>query len=138
MSPSELRRHGLEINADGRRRSAAELLAHPEIDLARLAVIWPALGALAPGIAEQIEIDGKYRAYIERQEADIRAFRRDEALALPADLDYRAIGGLSAEVRQILDQARPATLGAASRIPAVTPAALTALLRYVRRLPEAA
>ena len=83
-----------------------------------------------------MEIEGQYAGYLKRQEADIRAFRRDEDLRLPPDLDYAAIPSLSAEVRQKLAQARPATLGAAGRISGVTPAALTILLKYVRRRPE--
>jgi tRNA uridine 5-carboxymethylaminomethyl modification enzyme len=84
-------------------------------------------------IAEQLEIDAKYQGYLSRQEADIRAFRRDQALALPEDLDVAAVPGLSNEVVAKLTAARPATLAAASRISGVTPAALTALLGYVRR-----
>ncbi len=132
-TPNSLAAAGLAINQDGVRRSAFELLRYPEIDLARLADVWPELRTLEPGIARQIEIEGRYQGYLARQEADIRAFRKDEALELPADLDYGAIGGLSTEVRQILSKARPATLGAASRIPGVTPAATLALLRFVRK-----
>ncbi len=133
LSPSALRRHGILVNADGMARSAAELLAHPGIDVARLCAIWPELGALAPDIAEQLEIDARYAGYLERQARDIAAFRRDEALLLPETLDYVAVGSLSAEIRGKLAAARPATLGAAARISGVTPAALVALLQYVRR-----
>jgi tRNA uridine 5-carboxymethylaminomethyl modification enzyme len=133
LSPPALEKHGMAVNADGILRSVADLLGHPGIDLARLAEVWPELHGIAPEIAEQLEIDGRYRGYLERQEAEIRAFRRDEQLALPRDLDYGAIGSLSAEVRLKLSAARPATLGAASRVSGVTPAALVALLRHVRR-----
>ena len=133
MTPSAARRHGLTVNLDGVARSAHDLLAYPGIDVARLAPIWPELGALPAPVAEQIEIEARYAAYFGRQEADVRAFRRDETLVLPDVLDYRAIGSLSKEVYEKLAAARPATLGAASRIPGVTPAALTALLRYVQR-----
>ncbi|MEX0815415.1 MAG: tRNA uridine-5-carboxymethylaminomethyl(34) synthesis enzyme MnmG [Dongiaceae bacterium] len=132
-SPTRLRAEGLTVNRDGVRRSAAELLAYPGVDIARLAAIWPLLGDLAADIVEQLEIDARYAGYLGRQEADIRAFRRDEGLRLPSELNYTAIGGLSTEVRQKLAATRPATLGAASRISGVTPAALTALLRFVRR-----
>jgi tRNA uridine 5-carboxymethylaminomethyl modification enzyme len=138
LSPSALARHGLAVNADGIARSAAELLAHPDIDVARLTMVWPQLGALSPTIAEQLEIDARYAGYLERQARDIAAFRRDEALLLPEVLDYGVVGGLSAEVRGKLAAARPATLGAAARISGVTPAALIALLQYVKRRPEAA
>ena len=136
LSPTALRRRGLMVNADGIARSAAELLAHPGIDMARLAAIWPELSAISPHIAEQLAIDALYAGYLERQARDITAFRRDEALLLPDGLDYGAIGGLSAEIRGKLAAARPATLGAAARISGVTPAALVALLQYVKRRPE--
>jgi tRNA uridine 5-carboxymethylaminomethyl modification enzyme len=135
LSPTALRQHGIAVNADGVARSAAELLAHPGIDVVRLAAIWPALGGLAPDIAEQLEIDARYAGYLERQARDIAAFRRDEALFLPESLDYAAVGSLSAEIRSKLAAARPATLGAAGRISGVTPAALVALLQYVKRRP---
>ena len=131
-TPNQLARHGLMVNADGVRRSVADLLRYPDLSLARLAVIWPELAALEPAIAEQIEIDGRYAGYRERQEADIAAFQRDENLHLPETMDYRQVGGLSAEVQQILTRQRPMTLGAAARIPGVTPAAIIALLRYVK------
>jgi tRNA uridine 5-carboxymethylaminomethyl modification enzyme len=137
-SPSALARYGLTVNADGVPRSAAELLAHPDIDVARLGEIWPELGAISQDIAEQLEIDARYSGYLDRQARDIAGFRRDEALALPDALDYAQIGGLSAEARGKLAAARPATLGAAARISGVTPAALVALLQYVKRRPQAA
>jgi tRNA uridine 5-carboxymethylaminomethyl modification enzyme len=138
MTPPQLRRHGIDVNEDGQRRLAADLLARPEIDLPRLARLWPELGSIRPDVAEQMRIDARYRSYIDRQSADIRAFRRDEALALPADLDFSSVGSLSTEIREKLLAARPATIGAAGRIPGMTPAALVALLKYVKRLPEAA
>jgi len=133
LGPSALRRHGIEVKADGVARSAADLLACPDIDLPRLAAVWPELAALPPDIAEQLEIDARYAGYLDRQERDIAAYRRDEALLLPETLDYAGIGGLSAEVRGKLSAARPATLGGAARISGVTPAALVALLKHVRR-----
>jgi len=132
-TPAELQRMGIAVNQDGVRRSAADLLRYPEIDLSVLSRVWPELGEVPADIGEQLEIDGKYAGYLDRQEADIRAFRKDEQLALPDDLDVDAIGSLSTEIRQKLRQARPATLGAAARIPGVTPAALVALLRHVKR-----
>jgi tRNA uridine 5-carboxymethylaminomethyl modification enzyme len=136
MTPPALKRQGIMVNEDGITRSAAELLAFPGIDIARLARVWPELGSLAPDIAEQLEIDARYAGYLERQERDIASFRRDEALLLPPDLDYRAVGSLSREIREKLASARPATLGAAARISGVTPAALVALLKHVKRRPD--
>jgi len=131
-SPSQLKAAGFSIAQDGVRRKASELLGHPGIDLAALAKVWPELRDLRLDVAEQIEIDGRYAGYLDRQEADILAFRRDEALHLPDALDYASVGGLSAECRMKLAASRPATLGQAARIPGITPAALTALLGHVR------
>lgn len=133
MTPPELAKRGLSINQDGQLRSAAMLLGYPDMSVARLAAIWPELAGLAPEIVEQIEIDGLYAGYMERQEADILAFRKDEGLILPEGLDYDAVGGLSNEVRAKLKQHQPGTLGQAARISGVTPAALSALLGYVRK-----
>jgi tRNA uridine 5-carboxymethylaminomethyl modification enzyme len=132
-SPSALAKQGISINQDGVVRSALDLLAYPDIDWARLVTLWPDLGSVPAGIAEQLTIDARYEGYLSRQREDIAAYRRDEALELPSDLDYGAVGSLSAEVRQKLSAYRPATLGQAARISGVTPAALIALLKYVRR-----
>jgi len=133
MTPAALNKQGIAVNQDGQPRTALQLLGYPGIDMPRLAQLWPELGGLAPAIVEQIEIDARYAGYMERQEADILAFRKDESLSLPTGLDYDAIGGLSAEVRLKLKAAQPATLGQAGRISGVTPAALSALLGHVKR-----
>ncbi|HTJ63646.1 MAG TPA: tRNA uridine-5-carboxymethylaminomethyl(34) synthesis enzyme MnmG [Alphaproteobacteria bacterium] len=132
-TPPELDRAGIHVNADGVRRSAADLLRLPDVDFPRLTALWPELGRLSARAVEQIEIDARYAGYLNRQEADIRALRRDDSLMLPADLDYTTVGSLSNEMRQVLGRTRPETLGAAARMPGVTPAALAALLRHVKR-----
>lgn len=132
-TPNELEAHGIGVNKDGVRRSVSALLAYPDIDWEALAGVWPELSAIEPEIREQIEIDALYSGYMDRHEADIAAFKKDEALKLPESLDYASVGSLSNEVRTKLEQARPETLGAASRIPGVTPAAVVALLRHVKR-----
>jgi tRNA uridine 5-carboxymethylaminomethyl modification enzyme len=131
-TPTRLKAQGFAINQDGVWRNAAEMLGYPGVTLGTLTKVWPELTAVPAEIAEQLEIEGRYAGYLERQEADIRAFRREEALQLPADLDFAAIGSLSTEIRDKLTRVRPATLGQAGRISGVTPAALTALLRHVR------
>ena len=136
LTPTEAAKHGLAINQDGRRRSGFDLLRYPEITIGRLTAIWPQLGRISGPAKEQLEIKARYAGYLERQEADIRAFRRDEDLKLPVDIDFAAIGSLSNEVRDKLEVFRPRTIGAASRIEGVTPAAVLALLRYVRRAPD--
>lgn len=134
VSPTEAARQGLKVNQDGVVRSAMDLLSYPDISFDQLRAIWPEkLGSLSADVVEQVEIDALYRGYLVRQEADIVAFRKDESLRLPADLDYDAVGGLSTEMRERLRRAQPGTLGAASRVAGVTPAALTALLVHVRR-----
>jgi tRNA uridine 5-carboxymethylaminomethyl modification enzyme len=133
VTPDEAARHGLSLNRDGIRRTAFELLAYPETDLQQLATIWPQLGAISPQVARQVEIDAQYAVYLDRQRADIEALRRDEALLLPADIDYDAIPGLSNEVRERLAAARPVSLAQAARLDGVTPAALTRLLAHVKR-----
>ncbi|ATQ40984.1 tRNA uridine-5-carboxymethylaminomethyl(34) synthesis enzyme MnmG [Caulobacter mirabilis] len=137
LTPAAAAKAGLPVKADGQRRDLTQLLAYPGVDLDRLAEIWPDIGAWSPAVREQIEIDAGYAGYLDRQAADVEAFRRDEALRLPADLDYAAVGGLSNEVREKLAAVRPLTLGQAARIEGVTPGALTALLAHVRR-PRAA
>jgi tRNA uridine 5-carboxymethylaminomethyl modification enzyme len=133
LTPTEANRQGLALNRDGHRRTAFELLSHPGIRVCELAAIWPRFGDLASKIAGQLEIDAKYAVYLDRQAADIAAFRRDEELELPAAIDYAALKGLSNEVRQKLQAIRPRTLGQAGRIDGITPAALTLLLAHVRR-----
>lgn len=132
-SPAALARAGIKVNQDGVRRSARDLLALPEITWADLVAMWPELGDVDDRVVEQLTVEARYAGYLQRQEADIRAFRRDEGLRLPPDLDFAAVGGLSAEVREKLARVRPETLGAAARIPGVTAAAVMALLRHVRR-----
>lgn len=134
--PVELERLGFKVNQDGTRRSVHDLMRYPDISIDALKAHWPELANITPSIVEQVEIDARYAGYIQRQESDIKAFRRDEALELPHDLDYTAVGSLSNEMRLKLGKHRPDTLGAAARIPGVTPAALVALLRYIKRKPE--
>jgi tRNA uridine 5-carboxymethylaminomethyl modification enzyme len=137
-TPPVLRAAGLSINQDGVRRSAFDLLGYPSVDWPELVKLWPELEGLRPDIAEQLSIEGGYAGYLDRQHSDIAAFRRDEDLRLPEDLDYDEVGSLSNEIRAKLKAARPINLGAASRIPGMTPAALTALLAHVKRHRRAA
>jgi tRNA uridine 5-carboxymethylaminomethyl modification enzyme len=133
LSPAAAARAGFRVSADGQPRSLVQLLAHAEIGFDDLARIWPQIASWPPFAREQVEIDAAYHGYMSRQEADVALFRKDEDLALPADLDYHALGGLSAEVQEKLSAVAPTTLGQAARIEGVTPGALTALLAHVRR-----
>ena len=133
LSTHEAAVHGIKINADGRRRNVLQLLAQPAIDLTQLEAIWPELSMWPPVVREQIEIEAAYAGYLDRQDQDVAIFQKDEAVVLPADLEYSKVGGLSAEAKEKLQLIRPQTLGQASRIEGVTPGALTALLGQTRR-----
>ena len=132
-TPNRLKAHGIHINQDGVKRTARTLLAYPNIGVEKLAGLWPDISGIPPALHRQLEIEAGYTGYIERQNADISAFRRDESMEIPDDLDFATLSGLSNEARAKLAAARPATLGAAARISGVTPAALTILLGHVRR-----
>ena len=133
LSPAKAREAGWNVNQDGRVRTAWEYLGYKDISIETLTKVWPELSGIDPAIAAQLEIEALYSGYIERQASDVKALRRDEALRIPEEIDYAAVGGLSNEVRQKLESIRPATLGQASRIEGVTPGALTALLGHVKR-----
>ena len=132
-SPAALAAKGFRVNADGRRRSAFDLLGYRDVDWAQIAAGWPELADIPADISERLSIEAVYAAYLDRQAADIRAYRKDEALRLPENLDYAEVSGLSNEVREKLAAAKPATLGAAGRMPGITPAAVMLLLRHVQR-----
>ena len=132
LTPSEAARRGMNVRQDGVRRTAIDFLALPDMSWTTLTHIWPALAAIRPEVVEQLDVDARYAGYLERQEADILAFRRDEGLLLPDALDYGSICGLSTECRLKLSAVRPRTLGQAARIDGVTPAALTLVLAHVR------
>jgi tRNA uridine 5-carboxymethylaminomethyl modification enzyme len=133
LTPNEALKHGLEINKDGRRRSALDLLAYQGIDLARLAQIWPKIGGIDPKLAMQLETDARYSAYVERQTADVMALKRDEAARIPAEFDYSGISGLSNEIRQKLERGRPSTLAQAQALDGMTPAAMLLIRAHVKR-----
>lgn len=133
ITPSKARTYGLELNQDGVRRSAYDLLSRNDVDMSRLATIWPELGNAEPAIALQIERDAKYAVYMQRQNAEIAAYRQDDDLLLPDGLDYSALPGLSTEIALRLGSIRPRTVSQASRIEGVTPAALMVLMVQCKR-----
>ncbi|MFD1253899.1 tRNA uridine 5-carboxymethylaminomethyl modification enzyme MnmG [Devosia equisanguinis] len=132
-SPSEARRAGLAVNEDGKRRTAFELLSYPDMTPTDLTKLWPQVANIAPDVMEQLAIDAQYAVYLDRQEADIASMRRDEQKAIPDDIDYNAIAGLSMELRQKLTQLRPQTIAQAQAMDGMTPAAVTLLLAVLRR-----
>jgi tRNA uridine 5-carboxymethylaminomethyl modification enzyme len=132
-TPDALTALGIPVNRDGQRRTAFQLLAHNGLTVQRLSTMWPELASIAPPIAQQLECDARYAAYLPRQEQDMRQARREEQFALPSDLDYQRVIGLSRELCEKLCKVRPGSLGGAARIPGMTPAALTALMVHLRR-----
>ena len=133
LTPKEAEHHGIALNKDGQRRSAFELLSHPNISISDLKKIWPRFAEFGSNITEQIEIDAKYDVYLSRQAADVEAYRRDESFTLPDAIDYASLPGLSNEVKQKLSAQRPRTIGHAAKIDGVTPAALTLIVAHVKR-----
>ncbi|MDA7719868.1 tRNA uridine-5-carboxymethylaminomethyl(34) synthesis enzyme MnmG [Alphaproteobacteria bacterium] len=124
---------GLPSPRDGAARSAADLLTLESIGIAEILPLWPELAAISPRLHSQLEADYRYSGYVERQQADIDALRRDEAVAIPAQIDFAAVGGLSAESKDILRRFQPETIGHANRLPGLTPAAVVAVLRHIKR-----
>jgi tRNA uridine 5-carboxymethylaminomethyl modification enzyme len=131
--PLDLAHHDLPVPRNGRKQSAADLLSRDSIDFDCLIPLWPELEAIPKAFRRQLEVDCRYRGYVDRQQSDIDALRRDEALLIPHDLDYSAIGGLSAESVDILSRHQPQTIGQAGRLPGLTPAAVVAVIRHLRR-----
>ncbi|MGB0085310.1 MAG: tRNA uridine-5-carboxymethylaminomethyl(34) synthesis enzyme MnmG, partial [Rhodomicrobiaceae bacterium] len=134
-TPDEANARGFAINRDGRRRTAFEMLAFPDMTMPRLAAIWPELAQIPAGVAAQLEIDARYDIYLRRQDTDIAAYRKDEAISIPPAIDYRVIAGLSTELRQKLERDRPVSLAQASRIDGMTPAALMLILAQAKKAP---
>ncbi len=132
-SPARLAAAGVETRQDGVVRSAFEWLRFPIMTHPAAASVWPELAAMPAALFASLAVDANYASYLERQDADVASFRRDEALALVAGLDYRRVPGLSNEMAERLAAAAPTTLGAAGRVPGITPAALIALLPFTRK-----
>jgi len=133
ISPTKAKTAGLAINQDGVKRSILELLGYEQITFDQLTKLWPEMADFRADIREQVEIEALYHGYLDRQQNDIDMFKQDEGLLIPDHLDYDSVGSLSNEIRHKLKQARPATIGAASRIPGVTPAAVAAVLVFMKR-----
>jgi tRNA uridine 5-carboxymethylaminomethyl modification enzyme len=138
LTPTEAARAGLEINRDGRRRSAFEMLSYPDIDFARLAAVWLELAKVESTIQAQLQVDARYAAYVDRQDVEIAALRRDEGVRIPDGFDFAGIASLSNEVRQKLIANRPGTIAQAARIDGMTPAALMLLLARLKKAPRRA
>jgi tRNA uridine 5-carboxymethylaminomethyl modification enzyme len=133
ISPTTARGAGLKVNSDGVARSAFDLLSYPDIGTADVVRLWPELSDMDAKVLDQLAIDAQYAVYVDRQDADVAALRRDERREIPAWVDYDRIPGLSVECRQKLKRERPSTIAAAQAIDGMTPAAITLLLSVIRR-----
>lgn len=133
ITPSQAGVHGLKLNRDGQRRTAYELLAYPDTTVDSLKQVWPELSALSPKIAEVLEIEASYAVYMKRQHADIVDIKRDEDRTIPDDFDFTELSGLSSELKQKLQAARPASIAQAARVDGMTPAAISLILALVRK-----
>ena len=133
FSPDGLLKKGIKINKDGKKRNIIDLLSFSNITTAKLKKILPELNDLEDDVIEQIEIEAKYAGYLDRQRMDIKDFEKEENLLIPKSTNYKLVGSLSNEIIEKLSKIKPPTLGAASRISGVTPAAIIALLRYIKK-----
>jgi tRNA uridine 5-carboxymethylaminomethyl modification enzyme len=134
--PKEALEHGFNLSQDGTRRDGMTLLSYNIVTFDMLIGVWPQLGEIDVEIRRQLEIEALYSGYLERQQSDIRLFKREEHLKIPEDFAYDGIPGLSNEVREKFKRTKPASIGAASRIPGVTPAAVTTLLIHMKKHSE--
>jgi len=134
LTPTEAKARGIKVNADGVRRSAFQLLSHPDVELETMIGIWPELGEHAPDILEQVTVDAQYAVYLDRQRADVEAVRRDENRSIPADINYESLDGLSKEMCQKLRAVNPTTIAQAQRIEGMTPAAIMLILAASKRM----
>ena len=133
ITPNELDKFGVKTKKDGTRRSAFNVMSYENVSRETIISIWPELKDIPEDVYEEIEIESKYSGYLKRQLADIDVFKKDEKLKIREDINYEKIGGLSREMVQKLTKVKPMTIGEASRIPGVTPAAITAILGYVEK-----
>jgi tRNA uridine 5-carboxymethylaminomethyl modification enzyme len=141
ITPSEAKKRGLELNQDGVRRSAYDLLATKDLTLTSLSGLWPELGSIDSKTAEHLETEAKYAVYLDRQSADAAQIRREEQRTIPNDLDFSTVPGLSNEIKQKLRLRKPRSLAEAQRIDGMTPAAIAIIVSHIRhaeRLQEGA
>ena len=133
ISPSKISKFGVNIAKDGVKRSANQILSQKSVDMSKIREIWPEINYISREIDEQLEINSHYRGYLKKQNADILAFKRDENLIIPENIDYDAFSGLSNEVKSKFKKIRPKTMGQALRIDGITPAAVYILLSHLKR-----
>ncbi|MGT2465074.1 FAD-dependent oxidoreductase [Mesorhizobium atlanticum] len=137
-TPNEVARHGLEINRDGVRRSAYELLAHPGVDMEWLTRVEPRFGTFDAKTVEKLETEAKYSVYLDRQQADVAQIRHEESRLIPKTIDFSEVPGLSNELKQKMKTRQPRSIADAQRMEGMTPAALAIIVAHVRNAELAA
>ncbi|MGO4437224.1 tRNA uridine-5-carboxymethylaminomethyl(34) synthesis enzyme MnmG [Rhizobium sp. RAF56] len=137
LTPNEAAKIGISLNRDGQRRSAYELLAYPELSIDSLSQRWPEFRELSPKVAAALEIEATYAVYMQRQSADIAQVKRDESKVIPGSFDFAVLSGLSNELKQKLEKARPQNIAQAAKLDGMTPAALLLLLTHLRKMDAA-
>ena len=133
ITPSKVSNYGIKIAKDGVKRSAIQILSQKSVNMDKIREIWPEVSYVSREIDEQIEINSHYKGYLKKQNADIIAFKRDENLIIPENLNYDEFSGLSNEVKSKFKQIKPKTMGQALRIDGITPAAVYILLSHLKR-----
>ena len=133
ISPSKIAKFGVNIAKDGILRNAYQVLGQKGVNMSKIREIWPKIPYISREIDDQMEINAHYRGYLSKQNADILAFKRDENLKIPENVNYDDLSGLSNEVKSKFKQIRPKTMGQALRIDGITPAAVYILLSHVKR-----
>ena len=133
VTPKQLMQKGFNVNVNAGRRSLYDLLGFGDVDWQKMTASFPQLETIRSDVAQLITTEGRYQGYLARQQADIDAYLKDESLKIPENIDYSQVGGLSIEMQGRLDKARPETIGTALRLPGITPAAITALIGYIKK-----
>ena len=133
ISPSKVGKYGINIAKDGVKRTANQILGQKSVNMKQIRKIWPEIRYFSREIDEQLEINSHYKGYLKKQKADILAFKRDENLEIPENLNYDSFSGLSNEVKSKFKQIKPKTMGQALRIDGITPAAVYILLSHIKR-----
>ena len=133
ITPSKISKFGVNIAKDGISRSANQILGQKSVNMSKIREIWPEIKNVSREIDEQLEINSHYKGYLKKQKADILAFKKDENLLIPENLDYDSFSGLSKEVKSKFKKIKPKTMGQALRIDGITPAAVYILLSHVKR-----
>ena len=134
MSPNEAKKFGIKIAMDGVKRSALEVIGQRNVNMAKIRQVFSSVPLFERSLDKQVEIDAHYQGYLGRQLNDIRSFKKDEAIAIPKNINYESLNGLSNEIKSKLTDIRPNTLGQALRIDGVTPAAAIIILSHIKKV----